>query len=127
MRTHEDIESYLIQLGLPYETVQDGLWVIHDEENKVGKIAVASNPPIVVFRVKVMEVPPTNREALFRHLLELNATDLVHGAYGIEGENIVLIDTLQLENPDFNEFQASIETLELAVAGHFESLRHYRG
>lgn len=127
MRTCEDIESYLVQLGLPYETVKEGLWVIHDEENRVGKIVVACDPPIVVFRVKVMEVPPTNREALFRRLLELNATDLVHGAYGIEGESIVLIDTLQLENLDFNEFQASIEALELAVSGHFESLNPYRG
>jgi hypothetical protein len=45
-----------------------------------------------------MPVPTTRRETFYRRLLELNATDIPHGAFGIEQENVVLIDTLQVEN-----------------------------
>lgn len=125
MKTNEEIEGYLMRLGLPYDTVGEGMWVMHDEENGVN-VAVIHDPPIVVFRVKVTEIPPQGREKLFRRLLELNATDLVHGAYGIEGDNVVLIDTLQGENLDFNEVQASIESLVLALTSHYKLLDEYR-
>ena len=45
---------------------------------------------MVVFRVKVMELPQTGREELYRTLLELNTTEMVHGAFGIEGETVVI-------------------------------------
>lgn len=126
MKTNGEIEGYLMRLGPPYDTVGEGMWVVHDEENGVANIAVIHDPPLVVFRVKVMEIPPEGREKLFRHLLELNASDLVHGAYGIERDNIVLIDTLEDANLDLNEVQASIESLVLALTSHHKVLGEYR-
>ena len=40
--------------------------------------------PVVVFRVKVMDLPAHSREELYRTLLELNTTEMMHGAFGIE-------------------------------------------
>jgi hypothetical protein len=40
-----------------------------------------------------MPIPKENAEQLFRTLLELNATDLLHGAYAISGNDIIVIDT----------------------------------
>jgi hypothetical protein len=51
----------------------------------------------------------------------------MHGAYGLEGDKIVLTDALQLENLDFNEFQATIDDITLAVADHYSRLAKYRG
>ena len=45
---------------------------------------------MLVFRVKVMELPKHHREELYRTLLELNATEMMHGAYGIEGARVIL-------------------------------------
>lgn len=126
MKTNEDIESYLVKLQWPFDKVREGMWVIHDEEDKVENLVVLHEPPVVIFRVKLMEVPEKNREKLFRRLLQLNAHELVHGAYGLEEGNIVLIDTLESENLDFNEFQASVESLIWEISAHYQELVSYR-
>ena len=59
--------------------------------------------------------------------LELNATDVVHGAYGIEENELILSDTLELETLDFHELQASVESMELAASGHMERIRALTG
>jgi hypothetical protein len=63
---------------------------------------------------------------LFRHLLEFNARELVHGSYGLEGNHVVLTDTLELEDLDFNEFEASFDSMTLALASHLTALAPYR-
>ncbi|MBN1945886.1 MAG: YbjN domain-containing protein [Bradymonadales bacterium] len=127
MRTDEDIEVYLTKMEIPFETLNKGLWVIHDENSLVENIVVYHNPPIVTVRVKIMPVPSQNREAFFEKLLQFNATEMVHGAYGIEEDSIVLVDTLQTENLDFNELQAAIDSISMAVASHYETLSVFRG
>ena len=91
-------------------------------------MVVHYSPPLVVLRTKVLDVPEDQARCtgLYRRLLELNATDLVHGAYGIEEGDIILADSLELENLDFNEFQASVDSMQLAVASHLESLSPFR-
>ena len=46
--------------------------------------------------------------------------------YGIDGENVVLIETLQSEHLDFNEFQASLEALLLASTQNYQKLKVFR-
>ncbi|MBL8978079.1 MAG: hypothetical protein JNM53_06700 [Gemmatimonadetes bacterium] len=50
----------------------------------------------------------------------------MHGAYGLEGDRVVLVDTLELENLDFTEFEASFDSLTLALATHLGALAPYR-
>ena len=54
--------------------------------------------------------------------LEFNANDIVHGSYGIEENNIVISDALQLEDLDFSELQSSYESMVLAAASHMPVL-----
>jgi hypothetical protein len=60
---------------------------------------------------------------LFRKLLVLNATALVHAAYGIEGEKIVLSAALELKNLDLNELEAVLADLDMALANQVPTLR----
>jgi len=53
---------------------------------------------------------------LLRKLLEYNAEGLVHTAYGLEKEHIVLSSALELENLDMNELQATLDEVDLALA-----------
>jgi hypothetical protein len=123
MATRDDIEHYVIQMNYPFESIESNMWVIHDTAN----IVVTHDPPLVLFRMKLMEIPKERREAFFKLLLELNASQMIHGAYGIEEENVVLIDTLQSEHLDFNEFQASLEALLLASTQDYQKLNAFRG
>jgi hypothetical protein len=50
----------------------------------------------------------------------------MHGSYGIDGDAVVLSDALELENLDFTEFQASYDSITLALASHLATLAPYR-
>jgi hypothetical protein len=122
MATRDNIEHYLIQLECPFESIETHMWVIRN----TASVVVTYDPPLVVFRMKLMEIPKERREEFFKLLLELNATNMIHGAYGIEGDSIVLIDTLQSEHLDFSEFQASLDALLLASTQDYPKLKAFR-
>jgi hypothetical protein len=123
MRGAEDIESYLLKMGLPFDQLGPEMWNIKAEhENLVISIA----GPVVVFRTKVMDLPGDNRETLYETLLRLNTTEMVHGAFGIEGASIVIVNALEIENLDFNEFTAVVDDFSLAVSKHYPTLSKFR-
>ena len=126
MVTREDVEGYLIRMELPFQELEEGLWVVNGKET--APVFVNHAPPLLLVRVEVMNAPADEelRNGLFRELLELNATDLVHGSYGLDGNEIVLTDTLQLADLDFSEIQASLESIILALRAHYETLSRYR-
>jgi hypothetical protein len=125
MVTREDVESFLLRLEGEHEEVEPGMWVMGSDG---ARLVIHHSPPVLILRTKVLEVPgaETDCTALFRKLLELNATDLVHGAYAVEEDDVILTDTLALENLDFAQFQASVDSLQMALASHLESLSPYR-
>ena len=125
MRTAADIQSYLLKLELPHEEPREGTWLCSGLDG-VENLVITLAGPVLVFRVKVMDIPRGNREELFRTLLELNATEMMHGAYGIEGDSVVIMDALQLENLDYNEFAATVDDITLAVASHHGRLAKFR-
>lgn len=129
MRGKEDIEGFLERLDsgtAEVREVEPGIWMVRTTAG--AEVLVHYAPPVVILRVAVMPLPADqNRQArLCRDLLGYNARDLVHGAYGLEGERVVLVDTLELENLDFNEFEASFDSLTLALATHLGALAPYR-
>jgi hypothetical protein len=91
-------------------------------------MVVHYSPPVVLLRVNVMELPGSEHEfaALSRRLLQLNASELVHGSYGIDGNSVVLTETLELAHLDYEEFLASYESMTLALASHLRELAPVR-
>lgn len=119
MATASDIESYMVGMGLDFQALEPGLWLVQDEGDSVENIVVSLIEPIVLFRVKLFDLPGGEIRGLCRLLLELNASEMIHGAYGLEGTAVVMVDTLQSENLDLNEFQASIEAMSLSMLQHY--------
>lgn len=124
MKTREDIESYLLKMGVAYEDLGGELWRLRLDG--IENLMVSLAGPVVVFRLKLMDVPSTQREALFEILLRLNTTELFHCAFGIEGNAIVIGGALELENMDFNEFQAVVDNISMAVSKQYPVLSKYR-
>lgn len=122
MITREDVQAWLDRLEMPAEKVAEDIWLVRTEEG--AELAVNFAPPVLVLRVRVMQLPADAVRAgdLFRQLLEYNARDLVHGSYGVEGDHVVLTDTLELTNLDYSEFEASVDSLTLALASHAGTL-----
>ncbi len=131
MVSREDIENFLDRLsaeGATYDEVEPGLWRVRPGGMLEADVIVHYNPPVVLMRLKVMNLPQddSTNSRLNRRLLELNASDLVHGSYGISDGAIVLTEALELSHLDYEEFQASFESMTLALATHMRELASYR-
>ena len=122
MKSAEDVESYLLRMGVAYETIKPGIWLVKIDG---GALAVSIAGPVVAFRLKVMDVPRSGREELYRTLLALNTTEMVHGAFGLEGDTVVVVHALELENLDLNEFQAVVDDMSMAVPKHHTNLARF--
>jgi hypothetical protein len=126
MNIKEKLENYFIELGIPFETKGENLWIVTDESKNLQKLLITSEGPVVTLTQNLMTIPDKNREEFFKILLTLNATDLIHGAFGIEGNSVVWIDTLESDTLDKGELQASLEAVSLAVTEHYKVLSGYR-
>jgi hypothetical protein len=131
MVTHEDIVSFLDRLsadGATYSEVSDGIWNVKPAGALDFGVVVHYSPPVVVLRVKVMELPANGaqRSGLEHRLLELNASDLLHGSYGVQKDEVVLVEALELEHLDFEEFLSAYESITLALASHIRELASFR-
>lgn len=123
MKTAEDVESYLLRSGISYEQIKPGIWLLKLDGTDNFVISIAG--PVVVFRVKVMDLPGSDRETLFRTLLSLNTSEMVHGAFGLEGDSVVIVHALELENLDLNEFQAVIDDVSMAISKQYPVLARW--
>jgi CesT_Tir_1 len=126
MSPRDKIESYLVKLTLSFQTAAPNTWLVRDSQKGLENLLIVLTEPLVIMRIHVMEVPAVGKEKLFEELLRLNATDMVHGAYAVDGKNIVIIDTLEAEPMDLEEFEASIDAIGLALAQHYRPLSKYR-
>ena len=127
MISREDLESFLIRTEMDHREIGESMWLVDPVKDAVEDppaVVVSLSPPLVIFRASIGTVPDGDhaRLKLYQTLLELNASDLVHGAYGLEGNEVILVDALELQDLDYSEFQASLESLSLAVTSHVQQL-----
>ncbi|AHC13509.1 YbjN domain-containing protein [Salinispira pacifica] len=123
----ERIERYLLALAVTYEKVSEDVWIINDPDKGLNQIVLFVDESLLTVRTKVMNYPVTDDKKslrLFRELLQLNR-DLVHGAYAIEDDYIILMDTLELETMDREELQASLDAIGLGLAEHYDRLKQF--
>jgi hypothetical protein len=116
----EDLEAYLHRLDRRFEKVDDQTFLVSlgsGQPPAVLRIAA----PVVVVQVDIAAVPtgkPELEATLFRRLLELNAKDLLHVAYGIRDNRIVLGTGLELPSLDLSELESVLSNIDLAIAQH---------
>ena len=125
MTTTEDLESYFIRMGVEADELEEGMWVIPSTDGGT-QVVIRAEPPLLLLRLKVMDLPKDMDDVklapFYRHLLELNATDIVYGSYGIEQEEVILSHALELDTLDFQELRSSYESLTLAASSHVAGL-----
>ncbi|MGE0323555.1 MAG: CesT family type III secretion system chaperone [Polyangiaceae bacterium] len=123
--SNEVLEGYLNKLERGFERSEDGTYLVSAGTHR-PPIALRVAQPVLVAQVDVGPAPdddaPTEAK-LFRHLLELNASDLLHSAYALENGRIVLTAALELANMDLNEFEAILADMDLALAEHVPGLK----
>ena len=120
------IEQFLIDLKYSYQEVKPNLWLLDDTEHNLEGIAIMYADPLVIVEVQVMNAPREHREEFFAKLLELNASDMIYGAYGLEGDKVIIIETMDYESMDYAEFRSALDGISLALTQHYPVLSGYR-
>ena len=124
MRTEKDVEAYLLRSNRRYRAVeghegQRRTFLVDSGRRKAARRRSRSTRRSWSFASHVGDVVglgAADEAALFRKLLELNARQLVHASYGLEDKHVVLSSALELENLDFNEIQATLDEIDVALA-----------
>ena len=128
-RTGDDLEGYLTKLERRFERLADGTYLIAMAPRQ-PPVALRVVPPVVVTQVDIGRVPEQDAarcSALYKRLLELNAQDLMHAAYGLTGDRITLTSALELDNLDLNELEAVLADISMALSEHVPALRQLVG
>jgi len=115
--TERDVEILLEELGHDYEILGPGLWKVDaSEESGVGNLILNLTPPLLLLRANVAPLPKKENAGFYKLLLETNARDMVHGSFGIDGNEIVLVDSLEALYISPEELQASIDSFGFALS-----------
>lgn len=126
MSTHfERVKSYIYELGFSpiRENEAEELVVIEDEDRGIKNLIVDCEDPILILEQYIFSISSSAPTDVYKRLLQMNRT-LVHGAFVLdeEGKKVMFRDTLQLENLDLNELEATIHALSVAMAENLEEI-----
>lgn len=119
--TTELVEVFMEKMSLPFERKGD-TWTLQPRTIRVTRIGIQLVGDVLTFSTPVRKFDTKSLD-LFEQILRWNATQMLHAAYGIEGSMIVLSGALEVENLDFNEFQAMIDDISLGIDSHFTVIR----
>ncbi|NNM68240.1 MAG: hypothetical protein HKM06_09540 [Spirochaetales bacterium] len=126
MTGKEKLESYFKELGVSFQAIDEKSWIVQDSDSGLQPTAVALVEPIVIVRLTVMPIPAKNREAFFETILRMNANDLVHVSYALDGDALILCKSFLLETLDLEELQAAFDEIGLALIQHYSILSKFR-
>ncbi|MCH4896546.1 MAG: YbjN domain-containing protein [Marinifilaceae bacterium] len=118
------IREFLIELeySINKEDREEELFVVSKEESGIVNMLIDCEEPILVFEQYLFEMKKENL-SVYKELLIKNR-EIVHGAFVLDetGTKIIFRDTLQIENIDMNEFQGTLNSLELLLAEYSDKL-----
>lgn len=117
-------KNFLLELNFTIckEIETDGIFVVEKENFGIKNLIIGVAYPILIMEQFIFKVNQPN-EAMFKALLQKNR-DIIHGAFVLDekGERVIFRDTLQLENLDLNELEASLNALSLLLSEYSEQI-----
>jgi len=117
-------KAFLLELNFTIrkEIETDGIFVIEKENVGIKNLIIGVAYPILIMEQFIFKATEPN-EAMFKALLQKNR-DIIHGAFVLDetGERVIFRDTLQLENLDINELEASLNSLSLLLSEYSEQI-----
>lgn len=117
-------KDFLLELNfnITKESEQEGIFVIEKEAHGIKNLIIGVAYPILIIEQFIFKINQPSDE-VFKSLLKKNR-DIIHGAFVLDetGERVIFRDTLQLENLDLNELEASLNSLSLLLSEYSEQI-----
>jgi len=121
---YNKVKDYL--LNLEYNIVQEDtteeLFVVENPEGGIANLIVDCEDPILIIEGLLFEISDENPD-IYKSLLIKNR-EIIHGAFTLDesGKKVIFRDTLQLENLDQNELEATLTSLEMLLSEYSEEI-----
>ena len=121
------IKNYLMQLdfNIVFENYEDGILMISKESEGIKNLILGIASPILIMEQHIFNIKNKNKD-VFQKLLQKNR-DIIHGAFVLDetGQKVIFRDTLQIENLDLNELEASLNSLSLLLSEYSEQIINF--
>lgn len=121
------VKDYLQQLNfnISYENQNDNIIMISRESDGIKNLILGIASPILIIEQHICDLK-TKNEQVYMNLLQKNR-DIVHGAFVLDetGSKVIFRDTLQIENLDLNELEASLNSLGLLLSEYSEQIINF--
>ncbi len=118
------VKNYLLDLEYTIisEDINEELFIIEKEEDGISSVVIDCEDTVLIIEGLLFEMN-AGSEAIFKSLLQKNR-EVVHGAFTLDesGKKVIFRDTLQLENLDLNELEATLNSLKLLISEYSEEL-----
>ncbi|WP_421920880.1 CesT family type III secretion system chaperone [Marinifilum sp.] len=118
------VKDYLLNLeyNIVQEDLAEELFIVENPEGGIANLVVDCEDPILVIEGLLFEISD-DQDDIFKSLLIKNR-EIVHGAFALDetGTRVLFRDTLQLENLDQNELEATLNSLELLLSEYSEEI-----
>lgn len=112
------VKDFILDLEytITSENLEEDILVITNEESGIINMIIDCEGSILIIEQFLFQSDKLSQNDLLK-LLQMNR-NIVHGAFVVDesGKKVIYRDTLQLENLDKNELEASINSLELLLA-----------
>lgn len=120
----DKVKSFLLELEyvIISEDRSEELFVVEKDNTGIVNMVIDCEAPIIVFEQFLFEIKNPSSE-MYKELLMKNR-DIVHGAFALneDGNKVLFRDTLQIENLDLNEFQGTLNSLEILLSEYANQL-----
>lgn len=128
MKDHfQIVKDYLLELGydITAKDAESELFIINDGDEGIHNMVLDCEDPVLIIEQFIMDLEDSPAE-VYKALLQKNR-DVVHGAFVLDetGTKLYFHDTLQIENLDLNELEASINSLKMLLAEYSGELLSY--
>jgi len=112
------VKNYLIELeyNIVSEDEKEGTFVIERESEGINNMLIVCADPMLIMQQFLFEIKRDDA-TVYKSLLMKNQ-DIIHGAFTLDetGKKVLFRDTLQIENLDINEIEASLNSLAILLS-----------
>jgi hypothetical protein len=120
----QKVKNYLLELDLNivHENIEDGVLVVENESYGIKHLVLGCADPILIMEQFILELSHESMD-IYKSLLKKNR-DIIHGAFVLDDSyrKVIFRDTLELENLDRNELEATLNSLGLLLSEYSEEL-----
>ena len=114
-----------LELEIKHENQKEGIFIVSNESEGIFHLIICVAHPIVIFEQFIFEIKQEGN-LVYKSLLQKNRY-IIHGAFVLDNtsKKVIFRDSLQIENLNQNEFEATLNSLSVLLSEYSEQIINF--